>query len=128
MSGNGPANRQETYVCYTCLWESVDPDVCTNCGAKIERVDVESIIVTPPKWGQYCVPIEMFAEETTLAAVRETIANRFKNFKTVQTSSHVEIVSNERAYDDLMEVLARHGNMPVEQVRKAIPFTASPEQ
>lgn len=41
----------KTYVCFTCLHESDNPQICSNCGAAIEHLDASSAEFLPPVMG-----------------------------------------------------------------------------
>jgi hypothetical protein len=44
-------NDNKKYVCFSCLQESENPNVCTHCGAKIENLDLAVSKFIPPHKG-----------------------------------------------------------------------------
>lgn len=48
------ALSQKKYLCFTCLKESNDPIECTNCGAKIEELNMDAEF-KPPVHGRLVI-------------------------------------------------------------------------
>lgn len=118
----------KTYTCFVCLMGSSDPEICTNCGARIETIDIEKIVVTPPRWGEYSIHSDIFSPEVIAKVIDEVISNWHQNFQVLMKSPYEVIRSNERAYDKFVDTLSKSKNMPIEEVKRAIPFTPIPEK
>jgi hypothetical protein len=112
-----------SYTCFVCLLGSTDPKICTNCGAKIEAIDVENIVVTPPRWGEYLIHKEFFSPELVTQAVNDVTSTWYQNFQVLTKSPYKVIRSNERAYVKLMESLAKSKKIPIDDIKVSIPFT-----
>lgn len=44
-------SREKKYVCFSCLKESIDPQICSHCGSSIENFDFSSSRFIPPVKG-----------------------------------------------------------------------------
>ncbi|MET0029779.1 MAG: hypothetical protein ABW101_19265 [Candidatus Thiodiazotropha sp.] len=53
---------KKKYVCFTCLRESDNPDVCSNCGANIEELDLTAAQFIPPQNGFVSISKEVEAD------------------------------------------------------------------
>lgn len=62
----------QSHTCFTCLQESSDPHVCSNCGAAIETIDLEKSVILPPIAGY--VELNSSEDSSLIAkAVNDTI-------------------------------------------------------
>ena len=115
------------YVCFSCLQESEDPNVCTHCGAKIEELDLTASQFIPPQKG--VVRISKEVELDDLLGIVEKSVDHVSGiyhdaFKLIDDAEEILIECNDiagaRLVDYLNKEFVKKGN------NYKVSFTAVP--
>lgn len=96
-----------TYVCFTCLHESNNPQICSNCGAAIEHLDSSSAEFLPPVMGF----VEVRLNEETRRLVEDlvgAIGDKYHdNFVVRSGSDNIIVECNDIAAGRLVDALKK---------------------
>ena len=115
---------KKIYTCLVCLQGSHDPKKCTNCGSIIEPINIENIYISPPRHGKYVIPSKLINSDAAISSAEEVRSKYFHHFELTITPIGTSIVSNERAYEKLVEAIAHRCRLPIAKITDAAPFTA----
>lgn len=126
MNEQNEVSRRPRYVCFHCIEGSTDPDVCSNCGAKIEEYDFDSAVITPPQKGQYRVDFSEIPEGSFVSALEMARDRFFQRFEVAMSEFGAVIQSNDIAYARLIDMLGLVLTKDVEDLRKSIIFSRGP--
>jgi hypothetical protein len=102
---NNTTNTKKTgaFICFSCLKESTDPKICSNCGEKIEEITLENSFFLPPKKISYSVLLSSISESEIIQAIKSVENNFSQTFKYEKTNNRLKIESTDIALKKLTE-------------------------
>ena len=115
-------DKPTLYTCFSCLHDSEDPLVCTNCGATIGQFDPDATSFSPPKHGKYFAHLAIAPKEKVRFALEQVRKIYFQSFDAQEASEGVVVRSNIIAYKKFIELLRDAVGVNSEELMKNIPF------
>lgn len=91
------------YVCFSCLKESTDPGVCSQCGAKIDHFDLTSSKFIPPVKGVVKIKKTERSEKVVKDVVEDLEKEYHDEFVVNVSSKAISVECNDVAGERLVE-------------------------
>ncbi|MCO7227588.1 hypothetical protein [Pleionea sp. CnH1-48] len=100
--------KNESNLCFVCLQESLDPKVCSHCGAEIDTVINDEFQFQPPQLVRVTVDlsrVKTFSREELMKEIENVEVTYKDNFKVKEYLNIVEIECNSLAEERLVNQL-----------------------
>lgn len=110
------AGSGESFACCVCLMDSASPELCTECGARIEHLDLRDMIFVPPHQVRFKVPFSVLTEKESRRLIEYTAKRFFQHYEIVPAPDGLVIESNDIAFERLLEELSRLMTVPKDSV------------
>ncbi|WP_157753865.1 hypothetical protein [Lysobacter capsici] len=97
MNNTINTKKTDAFICFTCLKESTDPKICSNCGEKIEEITLENSFFLPPQKMIYSILLSSISESQIIQAIKFVENNFSQTFKYEKTNNRLKIESTDIA-------------------------------